>query len=287
MSMTRRMIVLFALLTLAAVPVFASHSWGGYHWARTSNPFTLKTGDNVNSTWDPYLAGAVSDWSQSTVLDMSIVAGGANPKNCRPTSGRIEVCNSTYGNNGWLGIAQIWITGGVHITQATTKLNDTYFNTATYNTPPWRRLVACQEVAHDFGLDHQDETFDNANLGSCMDYTNDPDGGAGGASSNDPSNEHPNSHDFQQIQTIYQHLDSTTTISVLQDSLNAMATKLSQPTTVAGDDLDAPWRWGTPAGWDSEGTPRVFVLNTGGGERVITHVFWAMDTPQGQQRFDE
>ena len=61
---------------------------------------------------------------------------------------------------------------------------------AQYNTPAYRRFVTCQELGHDFGLDHQDEVFDNPNLGSCMDYTNDPDGGAGGASATDPSNEH-------------------------------------------------------------------------------------------------
>ena len=68
--------------------------------------------------------------------------------------------------------------GRTHITQAITKLNDTYFNTAAYNTPAWRRLVTCQEIAHNFGLDHQDEAFDNPNLGLCMDYTSDPGGHA-------------------------------------------------------------------------------------------------------------
>jgi hypothetical protein len=72
--------------------------------------------------------------------------------------------NSRYGQNGWLGLAQIWVSGN-HITQATTKVNETYFNMPQYDTPAWRRLVMCQEVAHDFGLDHQDETFDNPNLG--------------------------------------------------------------------------------------------------------------------------
>lgn len=37
-----------------------------------------------------------------------------------------------------------------------------------------RCLVTCQEVGHTFGLDHRDENFDNGNLGTCMDYTNDP-----------------------------------------------------------------------------------------------------------------
>ena len=70
----------------------------------------------------------------------------------------------------------------------------------------------CQEVGHTLGLDHQDETRDNRNLGSCMDYTNDPDGGAGGASATDPSNEHPNQHDYNQLVTIYSHTDLRTTV---------------------------------------------------------------------------
>ena len=38
-------------LVVAALPaaLLANHSWGGYHWARTANPFNLKVGDNVNS----------------------------------------------------------------------------------------------------------------------------------------------------------------------------------------------------------------------------------------------
>src|SRR3990172_1838685 len=91
----------FATAVVTVGTASAGHSWGGYHWARTSNPFTLKVGDNVSSSWDAYLATTSSDWSASTVLDTTIVGGSANPKNCRPTSGRVEVCNATYGNNGW------------------------------------------------------------------------------------------------------------------------------------------------------------------------------------------
>src|SRR5206468_5527238 len=119
-----------------------------------------------SSAWDSYLATTSSDWSASSVLNTTIVAGSAKPRNCRPTSGRVEVCDASYGNTGWLGVAQIWISGGTHITQGTVKLNDTYFNTATYDTPGWRNLVTCQEVGHTFGLDHQDTNFDNKNLGT-------------------------------------------------------------------------------------------------------------------------
>src|SRR5262245_52581280 len=128
-----------------------SHSWGGYHWARTSNPFTLNVGDNVSGSWDSVLDTTIGDWSQSTVLTLTKVAGGAHGR-CRGTSGRVEVCNNTYGNNGWLGIASISITGGTHITQGTVKLNDTYMNSAPYNTTAWHNLVSCQEVGHTLGL---------------------------------------------------------------------------------------------------------------------------------------
>lgn len=242
---------------------FASHSWGGYHWARTSNPF-LKTGDNVSFAWDAYLDEAISDWSVSSVLDLMKVAGGTNPRRCRPTSGRIEVCNASYGNTGWLGLAQIWITGGEHITQAVTKVNDTYFSTPTYNTPAWRRLVMCQEIAHDFGLGHQDENFDNPNLGSCMDYTSDPDGTIKGQL----SNEHPNLHDYQQVEIIYAHLDTTTTVA---------NSKLpgSMPPAMGQIAFDTPAQWGRLVRSSANGRVQVYELDFGRGNSVITHVFWA------------
>ena len=199
-------------LLVAPTAAHATHSWGGYHWARTSNPFTVKLGDNVSSAWDSYLATTSSDWSKSTVLDTTIVAGSANPKNCKATTGMVQVCNSTYGNTGWLGVASISVTGGTHITQGSVKVNDTYFNTATYNTPAWRNLVMCQEVGHTFGLDHQDENFNNANLGTCMDYTNDP-----------STNQHPNQHDYDMLVSIYSHLDSTTTVGAALPGSSAVS----------------------------------------------------------------
>ncbi len=101
------LIASFIVLTVGvfAISAQADHSWGGYHWARTSNPFSLKLGNNVSGLWDSILATTSSDWSASVVLDTSIVGGLTNAKNCRATLGRVEVCNSKYGNNGWLGIA--------------------------------------------------------------------------------------------------------------------------------------------------------------------------------------
>jgi hypothetical protein len=254
-------------LAVAGSALYANHSWGGYHWARTSNPFTLKVGDNVNSAWDAYLNEAILDWNQSTVLNLEKVTGGTRPKACRPTSGRIEACNASYGNTGWLGIAQIWITGGVHITQALTKVNDTYFNTAQYNTPAWRRLVMSQEIAHDFGLEHQDENFNNPNLGSCMDYTSDPDGPL--------SNEHPNAHDYAQLESIYAHLDNTTTIGQSAGSLKA-------PPAMGEIDFEGPGQWGRLVRSTNGGRTEVYELDFGAGNKVVTFVVWA-DGPRGNR----
>ena len=234
-----------------AAPAEANHSWGGYHWARTSNPFTLQLGDNVDSRWDASLATASADWTKSSVLDTLIVAGSTRPRTCKATAGRVEVCNAAYGSNGWLGIASINITGGTHITQGTVKLNDTYFDTPKYNTPAWRNLVTCQEVGHTFGLGHQDEAFDNPNLGTCMDYTNDP-----------TPNQHPNQHDYDQLVSIYSHTDSTSTVG-------SAAAASSQ--TVG----NSPHSWGERVEGSREHGESTYVRDFGNGNKAVTFVIWA------------
>lgn len=244
-------IIGIAILFFATATVYANHSWAGYHWARTSNPFTLKLGDNVSSTWDPILATTSADWSSSLVLDTTIVTGKAKA-NCRPTPGQVEVCNKAYGNNGWLGVAQVWV-NGTHITQATTKMNDTYFSTSTYNTTAWRNLVMCQEVGHTLGLDHQDENFTNSNLGTCMDYTNDP-----------FTNQHPNQHDYDELAIIYSHFDTITTVS---QSSAQLAKQISLEVS------DNPGEWGKKI--KTEGRNSIYERDFGDGNKMVTFVVWA------------
>ena len=246
----------------------ATHSWGGYHWARTSNPFTLKLGDNVSGAWDSVLTKTSHDWSTNptsypTVLQTTVVPGTAG-KRCKPTPGTTQVCNDRYGNNGWLGLAQIWISG-THITQGTTKLNDTYFNTSTYNTPEWRNLVSCQEVGHTFGLDHQDEDFNNANLNTCMDYTNNP-----------SSNQQPNAHDYEELSIIYAHIDSTTTVA------QSTASAAALPRDVLEHDYNVRSQWGQLVKSSKNGLKEVYVLDLGRGNKLATFVRWAEGEGRGR-----
>lgn len=264
--------ILPAMLMVAvftAVPS-ADHAWSNYHWARSSNPLALAVGDNVSSEWDQHLTAAIADWNHSSVISLTRVSGGANPKNCRPTAGRIEACNSRYGNTGWLGIAQIWVSGS-HITQAITKVNDTYFNSAPYNDPDWRQLVMCQEIAHDFGLDHQDEDFDNENLGSCMDYTSDPDG--------PPDNTRPNNHDYEQLEAIYAHLDDSGGGGGGGGRGNGRGNVGGGAPFAPGQaepgQLESPRDWGQLVRTIARGRVHVYERDLGNGNKVITRVFWA------------
>lgn len=251
-------VVLMAVLALAPT-VGASHSWGGYHWARTSNPFTLRLGDNVSSAWDSYLRAASTDWTQSSVLNTTVVTGQAWFGSCSPRSGRAEVCNANYGANGWLGLASIWMNSTNHIAQATVKMNDHYFNMTKYNTAVWRRSVMCQEIGHVFGLAHQDENLANANLGSCMDYSSDP-----------TTNQKPNQHDYNQLLSIYRHLDSTSTLG----TSTAWAPGAAAPGAAAGD-ANRHDEWGRAIRYAANGRPVLFERNLGGGEKQFTWVLWA------------
>jgi hypothetical protein len=189
--------VVAGFVAATASSALANHSWGNYHWARSANPFTVPLGDSVTNTaysnWDGALAAASVDWTRSSVLDSPVVAEGGNARRCSATNGRIRVCNSTYGFNGWLGLAQIWISGS-HIVRGSAKMNDSYFNSPSYSYTAERHVV-CQEIGHGYGLGHQDES--GADLNTCMDYSNALD------------NPSPNSHDYQQLETIYNsHFDS-------------------------------------------------------------------------------
>lgn len=244
-------------LIVIAVPavVLASHSWAGYHWARTSNPFVIKTGNNMSSAWQTYFNTALSDWNQSPELGLSAVAGTAG-RRCKMVAGTIQVCNGTYGNNGWLGLASVNVTGGVHITQGTAKMNDTYFNTATYNNPNEKQHVVCQEIGHTFGLDHT--STDGSSQNTCMDYFSNTGANAGSTLST-----HPNQHDYDQLSAIYAHLDSSTTIA----SASAEAKQVT----------DDPNSWGQLVRQSANGRSAEYERVHNDGSKTVTHVYWTAE----------
>lgn len=291
----KKSILRFALVSVAALavgsPAVAEHQWGTYHWSKGSGELAVPVGDNVTSVWDSYLRVAVGTeggtdplgWNDSTAIESPVVTGGTTARRCRAAAGRIEVCNLTYGQTGWLGVAGISISGG-HITSGYTKLNDTYFNTAKYNTEAWRRLVMCQEIGHDYGLGHTDEAFDNSNDGTCMDYTNAPAGGQiePNGFNYGLSNEYPNQHDYDVLASaamygpLHPHTGSTTNFGVREVGKAGPA---ASDAGIEGGNSMADW--GRAIAYDGEGRPHLFEKSEG-GRKIVTHVFWVPGfRPQG------
>lgn len=278
-SARRSLFVILLVFVVIALPsiVLAHHAWSDYHWARTANPFTVKMGNNVSTAWQSALSNASSEWNNSTVVHNQVVAGGTKPRNCRPSSGRDEICSAAYGNTGWLGVAQIWLTTGDHIVQGTVKLNDTYFGIGSqYNTPSWRALVTCQEIGHTFGLDHQDTNFNNANLGTCMDYTSNPDG--------PPANTSPNQGDYDQLLCIYDPADAGRTLKTTThsctgtghlDSFTTVGQVTKMPAAMTMVDYGEPNQWGKLVRGSRESGTSTYDLDFGHGNHIVTHVLWA------------
>lgn len=202
-KLIHRAAVTVAAALIAAAPLVAgaTHSWGGYHWARTANPFTLKIVDSVASTsttnWQDLFVLSLGEWDQSSVLHNSIEPtpqdDSRTRKRCPAVSGQIRVCNAAYGQNGWLGLASINIDSSSHITRGVAKMNDSY-DWYYASTPGEDQHVMCQEIGHLYGLGHTSE--DGSSQGTCMDY------------SSSLSSLSPNAHDYQQLETIYSHTDS-------------------------------------------------------------------------------
>jgi hypothetical protein len=249
-----------------ATTTYSSHSLGK-HWARQSYPFTLQLGDNVSgSDWDARLQQASNDWTQSQVVYTRIVPGGATKGKCQATKGRVEVCSVSLGGS-TLGKASLWTTGG-HITQAVVQVNDYLLNGPfRFNSSAWRQYVICQEIGHALGLDHQDEDTLNPNLGTCMDYTEDP--GVNGG-----ENTVPNFHDYEELRIIYSHPDSVTTV------FSTPLTTFSRPSpgtpsTADNVDLSEAGQLGTLVRKSRGGQEVLYERDLGNGNKILTFVLSA------------
>ena len=266
-----------AAIAAAVAHISATHSWGGYHWARTTPQFTLQLGDNLTSAdWKSHLGQTSRDWNNggNTPVLTAVVGGQSKNKRCTMVAGTTQVCNGSYGFNGWLGLATINITGGTHITQGSAKMNDSYFNTSTYNNTNEREHVMCQEVAHTFGLDHQ--STDGSSQNTCMDYFSNTGANAGSTLST-----RPNSHDFQELSIIYQHLDSFTTVAAMTTLTSSQGVDISD---------DDPNSWGQLMRQSPNGRSSEYHRANNDGSETVTHVFWTVEAaancPSCDHRYD-
>ena len=192
-------LLLAPLANLFPSEVVASRLPTSFHWARKSSQFTLQVGDNVDGGWNSVLSRVVADWNKGDTVTFRVVGGSSNPQECRERVGTVQVCNWRYGTQqGWLGLTRLYFNDrGDHVDAATVLMNDSFFDgNGQYNSDAARRHTLCHELGHTPGLDH-------VNTNSCM---------------NDSQqavfdNLVPINKDFRQLERIYQHKDSTTTVA--------------------------------------------------------------------------
>lgn len=167
-------------ITAGAGYVLANHPWicsgsTAYHWARRtvgySAPAANSTVVRAASAYTSAYNKTIPTWN-STVMNL---VGGT----------QIKLNYGAYGANGWLGLATISNISNCVIGSGRAQLNDSYLRSSSYSQTNIDH-VACQEVGHLFGLNHNRSASD-----TCM---NDTILTAGNRI---------NQHDYDQLASIY------------------------------------------------------------------------------------
>ncbi len=122
------------------------------------------------------------------------------------------------------------------------------------------------------GLEHQ--SINGSSQNSCMDYFSNT-----GANATSTLSTKPNVHDFNQLNIIYSHLDSTSTLT----ALTALTASAAEP---ASD----PKNWGHFKSQSGNGRSSTYEKHNSDGSQTMTHVYWTIEAtincPSCDHRYD-
>lgn len=95
-----------------------------------------------------------------------------------------------------------------------------------------------------------------------------------GANAGSTKSTTPNAHDFEELNTIYAHLDSTSTVGMLADQTQAAKGKVDV------DISDDPNSWGQLMRQSANGRSSVYERYNSDGTYTITHVMWTLEAAE-------
>lgn len=154
----------------------------------TKNGLMLRVLNNLDETWQDTFYTVMDEWDNGNPDTVSFQIERINDPECQRKYGAMVVCNGNYGMVDWRGINELIMENG-YIVASVAKLNEFYLGGKDTSL---RQYVCCHEIGHGLGLAHTDESYHNADLGECMDYTVNPE-----------ANMHPGETNFEALDAMY------------------------------------------------------------------------------------
>jgi len=157
-------------------------------WNHIGSGLILNVLNALEDKWDILFYVSVNEWnSGSDAVDLQVERIEVD-ESCIEERGYLKVCNSNYGPNNWRGLNEVLLEDG-YIVASAAKLNEYYLE---YAGDDRRQYTMCHEIGHGLGLGHTDESYNNTDLGNCMDYTNNPE-----------NNKTPDDTNFETLRNMY------------------------------------------------------------------------------------
>lgn len=178
MQKNRAIVALCVLFVATFVGgLWASHQWQSWKFGDAQ---ILWYNGGTGQYYDIHQQEAMTDgdaWNPFTVIDLAQVGSAG-------TNDQINSFNGNYGYTSWLGRAEIQAWDGWRIIYGRTQLNQYWLDNGNYTTTN-KKHVACQEIGHMFGLDHNRAQYDTCMNDQILTAPN------------------PNAHDADMLVSIY------------------------------------------------------------------------------------